>query len=74
MEQYYYLRIKKDYAGAIIQDLQKLDAVELLDATNNTIPEWQQKEVLQRLQALNDNPENAIDWETATGMIKQWTK
>jgi len=40
MAGYYFSRVKKDYATAIIEDLQKLDAVELLDADDNNIPEW----------------------------------
>ncbi len=36
-----YIRIKKDYAAEIIKDLQKLDAVELLEEP--PIPEWQKK-------------------------------
>lgn len=45
-----YVRIKKDYAAAIIKDLQKLDAVELLEEA--PIPEWQRKEVKKRLKDL----------------------
>lgn len=36
-----YVRIKKSYAADIIRDLQKLDAVELLEEV--PIPEWQKK-------------------------------
>jgi hypothetical protein len=74
MTGYYFLRVKKDYATSIIEDLQKLDAIELLDAGDSNIPEWQKKEVLSRLQALNDNPESGVDWDTAVKRIKQLAK
>ena len=74
MDGYYFLRVKKDYASAIIEDLQKLDAVELLDADNNNIPEWQKKEVLARLQILEDDPASGVDWNTAINRIKRLGK
>ena len=74
MDGYYFLRVKKDYASAIIEDLQKLDAVELLDADNDTIPEWQKKEVLARLQILEDDPASGVDWNTAINRIKRLGK
>jgi hypothetical protein len=74
MDGYYFVRVKKDYAAAILEDLQKLDAVELLDGGGNEIPEWQKKEVLSRLQQLDDNPESAIDWDAAINRIKQLAK
>ncbi len=36
-----YVRIKKNYAAAIIKDLEKLEAVEILDEA--PVPEWQKK-------------------------------
>ncbi len=74
MDGYYFLRIKKDYASAVIEDLQKLDAVELLDADDNNIPEWQKKEVLSRLQVLKDDPASGVDWDTAIKRIKHAAK
>ena len=48
MTGYYFLRVKKDYATAIIEDLEReLDAVELLDADDNNIPEWQKRKCWQ---------------------------
>lgn len=67
-----YVRIKKDYATAIIKDLQKLDAVELLEEA--PVPEWQKKEVRKRLKGLQKNPSKAISWNEATKKIKQLAK
>lgn len=67
-----YVRIKKDYAAAIIKDLQKLNAVELLEEA--PIPEWQKKEVRKRLKDLKKNPAKAVTWNEATKKIKELVK
>ncbi len=74
MKGYYFLRVKKEYASEVIEDLQKLDAVEFLDSDSNDIPEWQKKEVLARLNALNAHPESGVDWDTALNRIKELAK
>ena len=68
----YHIRIKKNYAAAIIKDLQKLDAVELLKEA--PIPDWQKKEVRKRLKDLQKNPSKALNWNEATKKIKQLAK
>ncbi len=67
-----YVRIKKNYAAAIIKDLQKLDAVELLEEA--PIPEWQKKEARKRLKDLQKNPSKAVRWNEVTRRIKQLAK
>lgn len=67
-----YVRIKKNYAAAIIKDLQKLDAVELLE--HPPVAEWQKKEVRKRLKDLQKKPSKAVSWEEATKKIKQLAK
>ena len=74
MQGYYFIRVRKNYASAIIEDLQKMDAVELLEANDTSIPQWQQKEVLARLDALDNNPETAIDWTSAMTKINGLAK
>ena len=68
----YHIRIKKNYAADVIKDLQKMDAVELLDEP--PIPEWQKKEVRKRLKDLQKNPSKAVSWNEATKKIKQLSK
>ncbi len=51
-------KTKKNYAADVIKDLQKMDAVELLEEP--PIPEWQKKEVPKRLKDLQKNPSKAI--------------
>lgn len=72
MDDTLYIRIKKDYAADVIKDLQKLDAVELLEEP--PIPEWQKKEVRKRLKDLQKNPSKAVRWNEASRKIKQLAK
>jgi len=67
-----HVRIKKDYAAAIIKDLQKLDAIELLEEAPT--PEWQKKEVCKRLTNQQKNPSKAVSWTEAAKKIKQLVK
>ena len=64
MSEILFVQIKKNYAAAIIKDLQKLDAVELLEEA--PAPEWQKKEVRKRLKGLQKNPSKAVSWNEAT--------
>lgn len=72
MDNTLHLRIKKNYAAAIIKDLQKLDAVELLEEA--PIPEWQKKETRKRLKDLQQTPSNSVSWNEANKKIKQMVK
>ena len=74
MSGYYFLKVKKEYASAIIEDLQKLDAVELIETRQDEIPEKLKKEVLSRLEELNNNPDKAVDWKEAQKRIKALIK
>lgn len=69
----YHIRIKKNYAAAILKDLQKLDAVELLPE-EAPIPEWQKKEVRKRIRDVQKSPDKALSWEEADKKIKQLAK
>jgi hypothetical protein len=42
----YTIRIKKDYASTIIEDLKQVDAIEIVEEPG---PEWQKEESLKRL-------------------------
>lgn len=64
-----HILIKKNYAADIIKDLQKLNAVEVLEEA--PVPEWQKKEVRKRLKDIQKNPLKAVSWDEATQKIKQ---
>lgn len=68
----YYIRIKKQYAYAIIKDLQKLDAIELL--SDSPIPDWQKKEVRKRLKTLKKDPSKGVSLKEANKRIKRLAK
>ena len=55
----YHIRIKKDYAASLIEDLQKMDAIELI--TENEVPQWQMDEVNQRIKKYENKPELLLD-------------
>lgn len=56
----YHIRIKKEYASAILEDLKQVDAIEIIE---EPIPEWQKKESLKRLQEMKENPSSSISEE-----------
>jgi hypothetical protein len=67
MSDTYFIRIKKEYAADVIEDLQKMDAVELINEENVDIPQWQIDKVLEAKKKAKDNPSLLIDW----GTVKQ---
>ncbi len=58
----YHIRIKKEYAAAVIEDLQKMDAVEFMSGEDAfDIPQWQKDEVRRRIENYKNNPDQYID-------------
>ena len=53
----YTIRIKKEYAASMIEDLQQVDAIEIVE---NPIPAWQKEESLKRLSEMKANPSSSI--------------
>ncbi len=53
----YHIKIKKEYASAIIEDLKQVDAIEIIE---DTIPEWQKTEVRKRIAEMKLNPSSVI--------------
>jgi len=56
----YHIKIKKEYASAILENLKQVDAIEIIE---EPIPEWQKKESLKRLQEMKENPSSSISEE-----------
>ncbi len=63
MHEVYHIKIKKEYAAALIDDLIKIDAVEDMEASNTELPQWQKDALDRELQAIADNPDYASDTE-----------
>lgn len=56
----YTIKIKKEYALAIIEDLKQVDAIEILE---EPVPQWQKEESLKRLSEIKANPSSALSEE-----------
>lgn len=56
----YTIKIKKEYASAIIEDLKQVDAIEIME---EPVPEWQKEESLKRLSEMKTNPSLALSEE-----------
>ena len=66
----YHIRIKKEYAASLIEDLQKMDAVEIIKETDEEIvQDWQKTEVERRIEKYRSNPELLIDEEAVFKML-----
>ena len=58
------LEINQPYAYQLLQDLQKAKAVKIVTQTTDAeIPEWQQKLVLERVEAAKKNPSLMLKWD-----------
>jgi hypothetical protein len=56
----YTIKIKKEYASAIIEDLKQVDAIEIL---KELVPQWQKEESLKRLLEMKANLSSALSEE-----------
>ena len=66
----YHIRIKKDYAASLIEDLEKVDAIELISQEDQQqIPQWQIDEVISRIEKYKDSPELMIDEDKVFKML-----
>ena len=71
MAEVYHIKIKKEYAAALIDDLIKFDAVEDIEASNTELPQWQKDALDKELQAIADNPGYTIPWDSVKNRFKQ---
>ena len=56
----YTIKIKKEYASAILEELKQVDAIEIIE---EPIPEWQKQESLKRLAEMKADPDSQISEE-----------
>jgi len=70
MQSSYHIIIKKEYASAVIEDLQKMDAVEVIPESAYEVPQWQIDEIRKRKLYYQQHPEELVAWEEAQKMIK----
>ena len=67
MEEIVHLRIKKEYAAELIEDLIRAEALEPVTENDIDIPEWQKEAVRQTLRQVQQHPEQLQAWD----IIKQ---
>ena len=70
MKTAYRILIKNEYASAIIENLQKMNAVEPLPENSFEVPQWQIDEIRSRKEYYKQHPEELVSWEDAQKLIK----
>lgn len=71
MNEVYHIKIKKEYAAALIDDLIKINAVEDMEASNTELAQWQKDALDKELRAIADNPGHSIPWDNLKNRFKQ---
>lgn len=66
----YHIRIKKGYAAAVIEDLQKMDAVEFIADNSTDIPDWQMELGKKELKNIASGNTELLPWEEAKKQFK----
>jgi hypothetical protein len=63
MEDIVRLRIKKEYAAELIEDLIRANALEPVSEVNEDIPDWQKDAVRKTLRQIEQHPEQLKSWD-----------
>lgn len=71
MAEVYHIKIKKEYAASLIDDLIKMDAVEAIESQHSELPQWQKDALNKELQAIADNSDVTIPWDSVKDRFKQ---
>ncbi|MBD0288303.1 MAG: hypothetical protein ICV79_23175 [Flavisolibacter sp.] len=58
-----HIRIKKEYAAALIEDLIKVDAIETVEGESIELMSVQKAALDKELQAIRDNPDYLQKWD-----------
>lgn len=66
----YHIRIKKDYAAAVIEDLRKMDAVEFIADNSTDIPGWQIELGKKELQNIASGNTELLTWDDSKKQIR----
>ena len=70
MQPTYHIRVTKAYAADVIEDLQKMQAIELLDVETGEVPEWQKNEVRKCIAEIKENPSILVGEDVVFEMLK----
>ncbi len=69
MAEVYHIKIKKEYSAALIDGLIKVDA-EDMELQNTELPQWQKVVVGKELQAIAENIDYTIAWNSVKSRFK----
>ena len=67
----FYLRIKKDYAAAVIEDLIKLDAVEAIKENDIELTLTQKAALDKEQEAIKNQPDYLVRWNDIKHQFKK---
>ena len=68
MSETYHVRVKKDYASDFINDLVKMDALEIV--SEDGVPDWHMHVVSERIEAYKWNPDTSCDFDQVLDEIE----
>ena len=71
MNEVYHIKIKKEYAAALIDDLIKINALKDVEASKTELPQWQKDALDKELKAIAGNPDYTIAWDNVKSRFKQ---
>ncbi len=71
MPEVYHIKIKKEYAAALIDDLLKIDAIEDIETESAELPQWQKDALDKELLATSENPHYTMLWNEVKNKFKQ---
>lgn len=71
MSETLHIRIKKEYAAALIEDLIKMDAVETVQEKSIELSLAQKQALDKELEAIQSNPSYLQNWDVVKGQFKK---
>ena len=71
MAEIYHIKIKKEYAASLIDDLIKIDAIENIESDDTEIPQWQKDALDEELKLLENNPGQTVTWDSVKNRFEQ---
>ena len=71
MAEVYHIKIKKQYAAALLDDLIKVNAIENMEMDNSKIPQWQKDALDKEMQIVADDPNSTTPWVEIMNRFKK---
>ena len=71
MAEIYHIKIKKEYASALIDDLLKVEAIENIENMDLELPQWQKDALDKELLAIESDRSNLTSWNSVKDKFSQ---